>query len=117
MTTFSTGLLFDQAKQIYDVVGSNPFTIHDLPKEIPEGRNRKTLIRMENCNYLIRVTHHAPPTYRLHPRVIARINAEEILSDPEILAALQNKTITYTSISITTGYSINTIKTKVNKKP
>lgn len=116
MTTFSTGILFDQARQIYEIVGDNPFTIHDLPKEIPEGRNRKTLIRMENCNYLIRITHHAPPTYKLHPRVIARINAESVFADPQIIEGLQNKTITYTSISITTGYSINTIKTRINKK-
>ena len=117
MTTFSTGLMFQQAKEIYEVVKENSFTIHDLPKEIPEGRNRKTLIRMENCNYLIRITHYYPPRYKLHPRVIARINAEQILTDPEIIEALQNHTITYTSISLTTGYSINTIKTKVNKKP
>ena len=117
MTTFNTGPLFDQTKEIYEIVGKNTFTIFDLPKEIPKDRNRKTLTRLENRNYLIRITHTTTPTYKINPRVIDRINAETILNDPEIIEALKNKTITYTSISLTTGYSINTIKIRITKKP
>ena len=116
MTTFFGGYCFEQTKEIYEIVGDAPFTICNLPRNVPEGRNRKTLTRLENTNYLIKCRSGTPPVYKIHPRVIARINAEQIFADPEIIEGLRMRTISYTSISITTGYSINTIKKRLKKE-
>lgn len=116
MTNFTPRIMFDQAREIYGVVGDNSFTIEDLPKDVPTDRNRKTLCKMESRGYLVQVSRATHPRYKIHPRIVARINADLIFADQQTKTDLENKLITYTQISIETGYSIHTVQNRLKQE-